>query len=120
MTLPELGKLGDLDFDQNFKNWPPNDPPTPLNVNLTPLWEKMFFRAIFQNFFTLQTFIGPSYNTLWWEKSVIFIFEGPRGVKGGLGGQKYKYGSKCLKLPKTSRKAVNLLLLFQCIYLINT
>ena len=44
MTLIELGKLTDLDFDQNFENWPPIDPPSPPNVNLTPQ-KKNFFSA---------------------------------------------------------------------------
>ena len=73
MTLSELGKLADLNFD-GFENWPPTFP----YVNLTP-YEEFFFCATFQNFFTLQTFIGPNYNTLWWEKSVIFYFEAPGG-----------------------------------------
>ena len=58
--------FADLDFDQNFENWPHIDPSSPPNVNLTP-YEEFFLCGTFQNFFTLQTFIGPSYNlsTTW-------------------------------------------------------
>ena len=43
------------------------------------------------------------------------------GSKGGSGGQKIFFGSKCLKLPNSSRKVVRLRSKnFQCICLINT
>ena len=43
------------------------------------------------------------------------------GSKGGSGGQKFFFGSKCLKLPNSSRKVVRLRSKnFQCICLINT
>ena len=64
MTLPELGKLGDLDFDQILKI-DPLMTPYPPKCQFNPPMRKKIFRATFQNFFTLQTFIGPSYNTLW-------------------------------------------------------
>ena len=82
---------------------------------------KFFLCGTFQNFFRLQIFIGSSYNLSCWENPEYLILGASRGVKGGSGGQKYKYGSKCLKLPKTSRKVVNLRSNnFQIIYLINT
>ena len=38
------------------------------------------------------------------RKGCYLYFRGPQGgSKGGAGGQKYKYGSKCLKLPNSSR-----------------
>ena len=52
MTLIELGKLTDLDFDQNFENWPPIDPPTPPNDNLTPYEENFFPRNFSKLFYT--------------------------------------------------------------------
>ena len=39
MTLPKPSKLADLDFDQNFENWLPIDPPSLQNVHLTPYEE---------------------------------------------------------------------------------
>ena len=45
MTLPEPGKLADLDFNWKYENWPPIDPPTPQNVNLTPLMVKKFYAS---------------------------------------------------------------------------
>ena len=52
MTLVELGKPTDLDFDQNFENWPPIDPPSPPNVNLTPHEEIFIARNFLKLFYT--------------------------------------------------------------------
>ena len=120
MTLPEPGKLGDLDFDQNLENWPPNDPPTPLNVNLTPM--RIFFSAqLFKTFLHFRSSLDLV-TIPYGEKSLLSLFLGPpEGGKRGVRGQKKFFGSKCLKLPKTSRKVVKLMSKnFQCIYLINT
>jgi hypothetical protein len=88
MTLIELGKLTDLDFDQNFENWPPIDP-LPPKWQFNPPMRKIFFRGTFQNFFTLQAFIGPSYNLSCWENPVYFILGASRGgQRGGQGGKK--------------------------------
>ena len=98
MTLPELGKLADFNYDQNFENWPPIDPPSPLNVNLTPLWGKFFSTQLFKTFLhfrPLLDLVTIPYD----EKSMLSLFLRP------LGGQKCKYGSKLLK---TSRKVVTL------------
>ena len=97
MTLPELGKLADFNYDQNFENWSPIDPPSPLNVNLTPLWGKFFSTQLFKTFLhfrPLLDLVTIPYD----EKSMLSLFlRPPRGSKGGgVGGQKCKYGSKCL------------------------
>ena len=121
MTLVESGKLAGLDFDWKSENWPSIDPPTPPNVNLTPL-KGIFFST--EPIFTFLHF-RPSLDlvtTSHVEKTPRFWFWGPpEGVKGGSGGQKIFFGSKCLKLPNSSRKVVRLRSKnFQCIYLINT
>ena len=121
MTLIELGKLTDLDFDQNFENWPPIDPPTPPNDNLTPLWGKFFSAELFKTFLHFRLSLDLV-TTSPVEKTPYISFWGPPGgSKGGSGGQKNFFGSKCLKLPNSSRKVVKLRSKnFQCIYLINT
>ena len=98
MTLPEPGKLGDLDFDQNFENWPPNDPPTPLNVNLTPLWGKIFSAQLFKTFLHFR----PSLNLVtipYGEKSLLSLFlRPPEGGERGVRGAKKFFWLKMLKI----------------------
>ena len=93
-------------------------PPSPWNVNFTPLWGIFSSAQVFKTFLNFRPFLDLVTIT-YGEKSMLSLFlRPPRGVKGGgVGG----YGSKCLKLPKTSRKVVKLRSKnFQCIYLINT
>ena len=71
-----------------------------------------FYRVL--NTSSMRKFEDPyhrlSYNPSWWEKSEHLDFGAPRRVKvgviGGSWGSKIKYGSKCLKLPNSSRKVV--------------
>ena len=107
-----------LKIDQK---WPPYPPKHEFN----PLMGEIFFRGWYENLIGLGLFIRLSYNPSWWEKSAHLDLGAPRGVKvgviGGSWGSKIKYGSKCLKLPNSSRKVVKLRSKnFQCIYLINT
>ena len=95
-----------------IKKWPPYPPKCEFN----PLMGEIFFRGWYENLIGLGLFIRLSYNPSWWEKSEHLDFGAPRGVKvgviGGHGGQKIKYGSKCLKLPNSSRKVVFSILKF--------
>ena len=116
MTLPEPDKLADFDFDWKFENWSENDPPYPPKREFNPLMGEIFFRGWYENLIGLGLFIRLSYNPSWWEKSAHLDFGAPRGVKvgviGGSWGSKIKYGSKCLKLPNSSRKVVFSILKF--------
>ena len=87
-----------------------NDRKMPPKREFNPPKKEIFLRAWYRNLIGLGLFIRLSYNPSWWEKSAHLDFGAPRGVKvgviGGHGGQKIKYGSKCLKLPNSSRKVV--------------
>ena len=95
-----------------IKKWPPYPPKREFN----PLMGEIFFRGWYENLIGLGLFIRLSYNPSWWEKSEHLDFGAPRGVKvgviGGSWGSKIKYGSKCLKLPNSSRKVVFSILKF--------
>ena len=98
MTLIELGKLTDLDFDQNFENWPPIDPPTPPNDNLTPLWGKIFSAELFKTFLHFRLSLDLV-TTSPVEKTPYISFWGPPGgVKGGVRGAKKFFWLKMLKI----------------------
>ena len=89
MTLIELGKLTDLDIVQNFENWPPIDPPTLPNDNLTPLWGKFFSAQLFKTFLHFR----PSLDLVtipYGEKSLLSLFLRPPegGKREGQGGKK--------------------------------
>ena len=85
-------------------------PSYPPKREFNPPKKEIFLRAWYRNLIGLGLFIRLSYNPSWWEKSEHLDFGGPRGVKvgviGGSWGSKIKYGSKCLKLPNSSRKVV--------------
>ena len=89
-----------------IKKWPPYPPKREFN----PPKKEIFLRVWYRNLIGLGLFIRLSYNPSWWEKSAYLELGAPRGVKvgviGGSWGSKIKYGSKCLKLPNSSRKVV--------------
>ena len=81
--------------------------PLPPKHEFNPLKGEIFLRGRFLKIFAPGLFIRPSYNPSWWEKFEHLGLGAPKGgSKGGHGGQKLKYGSKCLKLPNSSRKVV--------------
>ena len=89
-----------------IEKWPPYPPKREFN----PPKKEIFLHVWYGNLIGLGLFIRLSYNSSCWEKSVHLDFGAPRGVKvgviGGSWGSKIKYGSKCLKLPNSSRKVV--------------
>ena len=84
--------------------------PLPPKREFNPPKKEIFFRGWYENLIGLGLFIRLSYNPSWWEKLAYLDLGAPRGVKvgviGGSWGSKIKYGSKCLKLPNSSRKVV--------------
>ena len=84
----------------------------PPNVNLTPP-KKNFFSMGDKKLLLLLGCSLDLVTTSYGEKSPCIWFLGaPGGSKGGSWGSKIKYGSKCLKLPNSSRKVVFSILKF--------
>ena len=119
--LNRIGQAYWFGFWPKFWKLTPYWPPYPPNDNLTPLWGKFFSAELFKTFLHFRLSLDLV-TTSPVEKTPYISFWGPPGGgKGGSGGQKTFFGSKCLKLPNSSRKVVKLRSKnFQCIYLINT
>ena len=91
-------------------------PPYPPFVNLTPPKKKFFCMCDTKTLLVLGCLLDIV-TTPHGEKSpCIWVSGAPGGVKrgviGGSWGSKIKYGSKCLKLPNSSRKVVFSILKF--------
>ena len=101
-----------LKIQKMIEKWPPYPPKREFN----PPKKEIFLHGWYENLIGLGLFIRLSYNPSWWEKSAYLELGAPRGVKvgviGGSWGSKIKYGSKCLKLPNSSRKLVISILKF--------
>ena len=87
MTLPEPGKLADLDFDWKNENWSKNDPPTPQYANLTPLRGKFFSPYDTKTFMLLGCSLDLVTTPHGKKCLYILVLRPPGGAKGGQGGQ---------------------------------
>ena len=105
MTLPEPGKLADLDFDWKNENWSKNDLPTPQYANLTPLRGKFFCACDMKTLLLLGCLLDLV-TTPYGEKSPgLWNLGPPGGSKGGSWGSKNKVWLKMLKIAQFFEKS---------------